>query len=167
MLAPLKDDARIGLEMFSSSSGENHNREWTLSRNNLARLGDSGVRESAQEWVISLDDVENVGNWGGTIPWPALKRAFADEQADTVYFLSDGIPNSFKNNGLPSNVSGPDEVVNYFSYLNTQRDENNQPKLIVNTIALGLTSDWMKEFSEQNNGRYMQYDSESLSEVEN
>ena len=167
LVSALKDDTKIGLEMFSSSSGENHNREWTLSKSNLARLGDSGVRESAQQWVIGLDDVENVGNWGGTIPWPALKRAFADEQADTVYFLSDGIPNSFSNNGLPSNVSGSDEVVNYFSSLNTRRDEENHPKLIVNTIALGLTSDWMKSFSERNNGKYMQYDSESLSEVDN
>jgi len=167
LVSALKDDTRIGLEMFSSNSGENHNREWTLSRNNLARLGDSGVRESAQEWVISLDDVKNVGHWGGTIPWPALKRAFADQQADTVYFLSDGIPNSFSNNGLPSNVSGPNEVVNYFNYLNTQRVEDNHPKLIVNSIALGLTSEWMKTFSDQNDGKYMQYDSESMSAVNN
>ena len=167
LVSALKDDTKIGLEMFSSDSGENHNREWTLSKDNLARLGDIGVRESAQEWVISLDDVENVGNWGGTIPWPALKRAFADQQADTVYFLSDGIPNSFSNNGLPSNVSGSDEVVDYFSSLNIKREENSHPKLIVNTIALGMTSEWMKEFSEQNNGKYMQYDSESLGEVEN
>ena len=57
--------------------------------------------------------------------------------------------------------------MDYFSYLNNQREKNSHPKLIVNTIALGLTSEWMKEFSEQNNGKYMQYDSESLGEVDN
>ena len=151
--------------MIKISTYLNHNNQWTLSENNLARLGDSGVRESAQEWVLSLDDVENVGNWGGTIPWPALKRAFDDQGADTVYFLSDGVPNSFSGNGLPSNVYDEDRVVNYFTDLNATRDQSGDPKLIVNTIALGLKSDWMQQFSEKNNGNYIQYDSESLSEV--
>ena len=165
LVSALPENTQIGLEMFSSSNGYNHNNQWSLSENNLARLGDSGVRESAQEWVLSLDDVENVGNWGGTIPWPALKRAFDDQGADTVYFLSDGVPNSFSGNGLPSNVYDEDRVVNYFTDLNATRDQSGDPKLIVNTIALGLKSDWMQQFSEKNNGNYIQYDSESLSEV--
>lgn len=167
LVSALPDHTMIGLEMFSSGSGKNHNQQWTLSEQNLARLGDSGVRTSAQEWVISLDDVENVGNWGGTIPWPALQRAFADQEADTVYLLSDGEPNSFNGNGLPSNIYGQDAVVNHFTQLNAKRAEDDKPKLIVNTIALGLTSNWMREFSEQNNGKYMQYDSESMKEVGN
>ena len=165
LVSALPENTQIGLEMFSSSNGYNHNNQWSLSENNLARLGDSGVRESAQEWVLSLDDVENVGNWGGTIPWPALKRAFDDQGADTVYFLSDGVPNSFSGNGLPSNVYNENRVVNYFTDLNVTRDQSGDPKLIVNTIALGLKSDWMQQFSEKNNGNYIQYDSESLSEV--
>lgn len=167
LVSALPENTKIGLEMFSSSSGQNHNNQWTLSQDSLARLGDAGVRESAQEWVLTLDDVENVGDWGGTIPWPALKRAFKDKGADTVYFLSDGVPNSFKGNGLPRSIENKNEVVTYFTGLNTTREQDGDPKLIVNTIALGLTSNWMRQFSEKNSGKYMQYDQESMSEVGN
>ncbi len=167
LISTLDANKQIGLEMFSSSKGVNHDNQWTHSKDNLARLGNSGVRVSAQEWILSLDDEENVGKWGGTIPWPALRRAFDDKGADTVYFLSDGEPDSFSGDGLPGDVNNQNEVVSYFTDLNESRDQSEEPKLSVNTIALGLQSNWMQQLSEENNGNYMQYDSESKSEANN
>ena len=76
--------------------------------------------------------------------------------------LSDGEPNSFY---IRYGVNTAERVVDYYADLNDERTKNDNPKLKVNTIALGLESQWMKDFSESNDGNYMQYDSEALSEV--
>lgn len=162
MIGALPNDTNLGLEMFSSEGWANHNNIWTLAKDGLVRIGDAGVRDSALEWVVSLDDVTNVGKWGGTEPWPAMNRAFNDKQADTIYLLSDGVPNRFSNKVFPGYVNTPEEVIEFYTNQNSKRDQ----KLQVHTIALGLKSDWMEELSDANQGDYMQYDSSSLAEVE-
>ena len=165
MVNSLDDETNLALEMFSASGGANHNNQW-IPGENLVRLGDQGNRDSALAWVVSLDDVSNVGKWGGTEPWPAINRAFNDKQADTVYLLSDGVPKSFYNSQFPYGVNTAKEVVAYYTELNNKRAKSRDPKLEVNTIALGLKSEWMKNFAQSNNGNYMQYDSEALGEVD-
>ncbi|MDA7434597.1 VWA domain-containing protein [Synechococcus sp. AH-601-L23] len=162
MVNSLDDDTNLALEMFSASGGANHNNQW-IPGEDLVRLGDQGNRDSALAWVVSLDDVSNVGRWGGTEPWPALNRAFKDKKADTVYLLSDGEPNNFY---VQYGVNTSEKVVDHYTYLNDERAKDNKPKLKVNTIALGLESKWLRDFSESNNGNYMQYDSDALSEVD-
>lgn len=161
MIGALPNETNLGLEMFSSDGWDNHNNIWSPSKRGLVRIGDDGVRDSALEWVVSLDDVSNVGRWGGTEPWPAMNRAFNDEQADTIYLLSDGVPNRFSNKVFPWNVDTPDEVIDFYTEENSKRSK----KLQVHTIALGLKSDWMKKLSDSNQGDYMQYDSSTLAEV--
>lgn len=165
MISDLPDDTNISLEMFSAPGGENHEQRWELSKNGLIRIGGLGVRESALSWVNTLDDVSNVGAWGGTIPWPGLSRAFDDTNADTVYFLSDGQPNSFSDSSLGGGVSSADGVITYYTTENNKRTSNNNPPLIVNTIALGIESNWMEKLSTKTGGNYMQYDRKTLSEV--
>ena len=162
MVNSLDDDTNLALEMFSASGGANHNNQW-IPGEDLVRLGDQGNRDSALAWVVSLDDVSNVGRWGGTEPWPALNRAFKDKKADTVYLLSDGEPNNFY---VQYGVNTSEKVVDHYTYLNDERAKDNKPKLKVNTIALGLESKWLRDFSESNGGKYMQYDSDALSEVD-
>ena len=167
MIADLSDDTNISLEMFSATGGENHEKRWNLSKDSLIRISGIGVRESALNWVNTLDDVSDVGDWGGTIPWPSLSRAFEDTNADTVYFLSDGEPNSFSDLVFSgSSVSSEDDVVEYYTTQNVKRTNDNKPSLIVNTIALGIESNWMEKLSEKTDGTYMQYDRKTLSEVD-
>lgn len=167
MIAGLPDYTNISLEMFSAPGGRNHDEIWSLSKDGLVRLGGNGVRESALQWVNTLDDVSNVGKWGGTIPWPGLSRAFNDNDADTVYFLSDGQPNSFSDQSLGNNVNNKSKVVDYYLSENDKRSRNNKSTLKVNSIALGIESDWMEDLSEKTGGNYMQYDRDTLSETAN
>ena len=165
MIADLDGDTHISLEMFSAPGGKNHEQLWELSKNGLIRIDEFGVRESALEWVNTLDDINDVGRWGGTIPWPGLNRAFNDNQADTVYFLSDGKPNSFRDGSFKSNVNTGSEVVDHYITENAARISKNLPSLKIHTIALGIKSDWMNDIATQTNGNYMQYDREALSET--
>lgn len=165
MVSDLPDDTNISLEMFSAPGGMNHEQRWELSKDGLIRIGGIGVRESALNWVNTLDDVSNVGTWGGTIPWPGLSRAFGDTNADTVYFLSDGQPNSFSDSSLGSGVNSSEGIVNYYTTENIKRTGDSHPSLIVNTIALGIESNWMEKLSTETGGSYMQYDRKTLSEV--
>merc|ERR1711907_71863 len=121
MIAGLPDDTNISLEMFSSPGYNNHDEIWSLSKDGLVRLGGNGVRDSALQWVNTLDNVSNVRDWGGTIPWPGLSRAFDDNEADTLYFLSDGQPNSFSDNSFDSKVNTKSEVVDYYVSENEKR----------------------------------------------
>ena len=165
MISDLDKDTNISLEMFSAPGGKNHEQIWELSKNGLTRIGDLGVRESALNWVNTLDDVDNVSDWGGTIPWPGMSRAFDDTATDTVYFLSDGQPNSFQHSSLKNNDNTANGVVNHYISENTVRLAKNKTPLKVNTIALGIKSEWMEELSSQTGGNYMQYDRKTLSET--
>ena len=167
MIADLPNDTNISLEMFSSPGYKNHDEIWSLSKNGLVQLGGNGVRDSALNWVNTLDNVSNVRNWGGTIPWPGLSRAFDDNEADTLYFLSDGQPNSFSDSSLGYQVNTKSEAVNHYLSENQKRLDNNKQKLKVNAIALGIRSDWMEDLSEKTGGNYMQYDRDTLSETAN
>jgi hypothetical protein len=59
-----------------------------------------------------------------------------------------------------------DDVVEYYTTQNIKRTNDNKPSLIVNTIALGIESNWMEKLSEKTDGTYMQYDRKTLSEVD-
>lgn len=165
MVSSLPVDTNLALEMFSAEGFKNHDNLWNDSKNGLIRIGNDGVLDSALNWIVSLDDITNVEEWGGTQPWPALNRAISDQQADTIYLLSDGQPNNFSDKTLPSDVASSDDIVRYYTLQNTQRGTNGDPKMQIHTIALGMKSEWMEQLSEANQGDYMQYDSSALTEV--
>ena len=66
ILEQLPNNTKVGLTSFSSG-GYRNNKEWGESANGLVRLGDAGKRESAIQFVNTLDD-EQVTRWGGTDP---------------------------------------------------------------------------------------------------
>lgn len=152
LINQLPQDAKISLEVFSTANRAN-NRQWNLSTSGLVTIGDPGNRDSAISFVESLDD-DPPGDWGGTNPWDGLQRSFDDTEADTLYFLSDGLPTKtlatqrgnaeYSNNYLPAAL--------YFASLN---DSRNRP-LVVNTTSVMLSSEWMQELSDQTSGNYLQ-----------
>ena len=148
LLTDLSDDTSISIRSFSSSGYQNH-KIWQDSANGLVKLGGDGARESAIAFVNTLDD-GHANKWGGTQPWEGLDEAFADNDTDTLYFLSDGEPNNNRNGGRwnsSDHLSTPD----YYSNLNGNRDIN----LKVNTIALGSKSDWMQTLASRTTGDYL------------
>ena len=155
LLEQLPDDTRIGLSSFSSSGYANH-KTWDDFGTKLVRLGNTGVRESATEFVYTLDD-RSPTYWGGTNPWAAIQAAFDDPETDALYFLSDGKPNRDRFGGYWGN-SDESPTANYYSNLNKDRSMN----LKVHTTALGLESFWMKKLAELTGGAYNQVDSNSL-----
>ena len=76
ILEQLPDNTNIGITAFSSGNYQN-NKEWAESSNNLVRLGNEGIRDSALAFVNSLD-AGKVQMWGGTDPWQSIKDAFED-----------------------------------------------------------------------------------------
>ena len=151
LLTDLPDDTQISLRSFSSPGKKNH-RIWQDSARALVPLGRSGARDSAIAFINTLDD-GHAYTWGGTSPWEGLDEAFADESADTLYFLSDGEPNHDRNGGRWT-ASDQRSVPEYYADLNNRRGISLQ----VNTIALGLRSTWMQSLASNTTGDYLQID---------
>ena len=131
----------------------------------LVRLGDEGKRDSAIQFVNTLDN-DRVTRWGGTDPWNAIQSAFDDTEADTLYLMSDGRPNRDRNGGNWSSWDHQD-TANHFAGENVNRQHDGQDRaLIVNTTSLGLESPWLEKLSELTQGYYNQIDKDSLTEAQ-
>lgn len=147
----LPEGTKINIESFSSRGYLNH-RSWKPALDGLVSLDDTETRQSAISFVNSLND-GTVTRWGGTIPWDGLDAAFKDSETDTLYFLSDGEPNTdpqgrqWTNNEFSS-------TVNYYISKNNQRSR----KITINTTALGLNSNWMEDLANQSTGDYLMID---------
>ena len=161
LLSDLPDDTKITLQSFSSPGYVNH-RSWSESKNGAVVLGDSGVRDSAIAFVNTLDDEQYSYRWGGTHPWEGLDYAFGLDDTDTLYFLSDGEP-SINRNGGRWRTSDFNATVQHYSNLNKTRST----ELKVNTISLGLQSNWMESLSSNTAGNYLQIDKNYLTASKN
>ena len=79
---------------------------------------------------------------GGTNFYAALEVAFADEEVDTIYLLSDGVPST----GFITDEGGlVDEVSRW----------NRGRRVMVHTVAIGLESNLMKRLSNGSGGDYV------------
>ena len=162
ILEQLPNNTKVGLTSFSSSGYGNH-KEWNASQSGLVRLGDEGKRDSAIQFVNTLDN-DRVTRWGGTDPWNAIQSAFDDTEADTLYLMSDGRPNRDRNGGDWSNWDHQD-TANHYAGENNNRQHNGEDRaLIVNTTSLGLESPWLEKLSELTQGYYNQIDKNSLTD---
>lgn len=159
LLQQLPDDTRISIESFSSRGYLNH-REWSRSSDGLVTIGGEGMRESATRFINSLDD-GNVLQWGATYPWDGLDESLADQEADTLYFLTDGEPSSSRRGGRWTSQDRQ-QTVELYSNLNQKRDR----KLAINSTAFGLSSQWMKDLSSLNDGTYLMVDKDYVT-IEN
>lgn len=148
LLSDLSDDTYISIRSFSSPNYQNH-RMWSNSSKGLIRIGQNGIRESAIAFVNTLDD-GTADQWGGTRPWQGLDEAFADDNTDTLYFLSDGEPDKGRDGGSWS-YTDQKSTANYYSNLNNDRKIN----LKVNTISLGQKSRWLKILADKTTGNYL------------
>ncbi len=153
LIQQLPNDTRISLEVFSTP-GYYNNRQWQKSKDGLVTLGDGDNRDSALEFVSSLD--EAAGNtWGGTNPWQGLNRSFSDTEADTLYFLSDGLPTTALSipgeDASYSNQYRP--AATYYANLNNARQTK---PLQVNATSVMLGSEWMENLAKNTSGNYIQ-----------
>ena len=154
ILEQLPDNTNIGITAFSSGNYQN-NKEWAESSNNLVRLGNEGIRDSALAFVNSLD-AGKVQMWGGTDPWQSIKDAFEDNKTDTLYLLTDGEPDKDPNGGRWKNNDHEPTALK-LSELNNGRSYGgkDQPP-IVNTTSVDLKSNWMMKLSELTSGTYLE-----------
>ena len=153
LIQQLPEDTKISLEVFSTE-GYTNNRIWDKSKDGLVTIGYGDNRESALKFVSSFDD--SPGNtWGGTDPWEGLNRSFEDSEADTLYFLSDGLPTTklFFNGGEASYSNSYKPAADYYAKLNDERTSN---QLKVNTTSVMLSSEWMEDLSDLTSGVYLQ-----------
>jgi hypothetical protein len=162
ILEQLPDNTKIGLTSFSSGNYKN-NKEWGESRNSLVRLGEDDKRDSAIQFVNSLDN-EKVTKWGGTDPWESIQKAFDDTETDTLYLMSDGQPNRDRNGGGWSSWDHQPTATFYASENDNRRHKGVDRALIVNATSLGLESPWLKKLSELTQGYYNQIDKNSIKE---
>ena len=125
------------------------------------RLGDEGKRDSAIQFVNTLDDGK-VNKWGGTDPWNAIQKAFNDTETDTLYLMSDGEPNSDRNGGRWTNWDHHSTATYYANENNNRQYDGEDRGLIVNATSLGLGSPWLEKLSELTQGYYNRIDKDSL-----
>ena len=151
LLQELPNDTQISLRSFSSPGYQNH-RIWQNSAKSLVKLSKEGARDSAIAFVNTLDD-GYAYRWGGTDPWEGLDEAFADSNTDTLYFLSDGEPNYDRNRGRWTTADHASTSGHYAGLNN-----NRKISLKVNTVALGLQSNWMQSLAGKTTGDYLYID---------
>ena len=144
LLNSLPDSSSVSLQAFSSPGYLNH-RNWN--QGELVALTPSN-RSSALEFVNSLSNGP-VTRWGGTHPWDALNRAFRNDAASSIYFLTDGQPNRDPNGGY---WSSRDYSTTANRYMTMNNRRSNQ--LAVNTVSIGLHSPWMEMMSNSGSGAY-------------
>lgn len=144
LLMSLPSSALISLQSFSSAGYLNH-RSWM--KGDMTPLTDVN-RTSALAFVNSLS-TGDVTRWGGTIPWNALDKGFANSSAKTIYFMTDGDPNYDRNGGGWT-------TADMLSTANTYLGMNNarSVRLIVNTVSIGQDSAWLKLISDGASGAY-------------
>ena len=160
ILEQLPNNTKVGITAFSSS-GYRNNKGWRESSAGLSRLGDDGIRDSAIQFVNTLDD-EKVTKWGGTDPWNAIQQAFDDTETDTMYIMSDGRPNTDRNGGSWSSWDH-EPTADFYAKQNKNRQFDGKDRaLIVNTTSLGLNSPWLEYLSQKTQGYYNQIDKESI-----
>ena len=147
----LPEGTKINIESFSSRGYLNH-RSWKPSLNGLISLDDTETRQSAISFVNSLND-GTVTRWGGTIPWDGLDAALKDPETETLYFLSDGEPNTNHQGREWANDRFISTVDHYISK-NNQRSK----KITINTTALGIKSNWMEDLANRSTGDYLMID---------
>ncbi|QNI57606.1 von Willebrand factor A-like domain-containing protein [Synechococcus sp. BIOS-U3-1] len=151
LLQELPNDTQISLRSFSSPGYQNH-RIWQNSAKSLVKIGQNNARDSAIAFVNTLDD-GYAYRWGGTDPWEGLNEAFADNNTDTLYFLSDGEPNYDRNRGRWT-TADHSSTSGHYAGLNNNREIS----LKVNTVALGLQSNWMQSLAGKTTGDYLYID---------
>ena len=153
----LPDATKMGLAAFSTEDRLN-DKIWAASNSNLVELGppDSETRKSAIDFVLSLSS-GYPGSWGGTIPWDSLDQAFEDDDTDTVYFLSDGKPNSDQNLGSWTS-DDYETVAEYYAGLNASRVTSGKRPIKINSTSVGLNSEWMQLLSSKTSGEYIKVD---------
>ena len=155
ILTELSGDTKVGLRSFSTT-GRANNKSWSPSTQRLVTISEPTMRDSAIEFINSLDDPYPT-KWGGTQPWDAIQEAFNDGEVDTLYLLSDGQPNNDRRGGKWTQKDHED-TANYYS----KQNENRDISLKVNTTSVGLNSPWMEKLSERTTGLYTQIDIHSL-----
>jgi hypothetical protein len=160
ILTELSGDTKVGLRAFSTT-GRANNKSWSPSKQRLVTISEPTMRESAIEFVNSLDDPYPT-KWGGTQPWDAIQEAFNDSEVDTLYLLSDGQPNNDRRGGRWTQ-NDYNDTANYYSNQNNDRDVS----LKVNSTSLGLASPWMEKLSEKTAGLYTQIDINTLKDKSN
>ena len=148
LLESLSSDTTISLQSFSSPGYYNH-RSWKNGQ--MVELNDSN-RNSALEFVNSLS-AGSVTRWGGTRPWNALDKAFENEEANSIFLMTDGEPNYDRNNGTWSEKDYRKTADAYIAMNNT-RDKRGWDLLDVNTVSVGRQSTWMEMMSAGAGGEY-------------
>jgi hypothetical protein len=144
LLTSLPASVSISLQAFSSPGYLNH-RQWNSGT--MTPLTDSN-RSSALAFVNSLS-AGDVTRWGGTQPWNALDKAFANANSKTIYFMTDGFPNNDRNGGSWTS-SDYQPTANTYINMNNTRNQ----RLAVNTISIGQDSPWLKLISDGSSGSY-------------
>lgn len=142
----------IGVESFSIEGNHNH-KEWVFNEQTMSKIGDENVLDSIFAFIDALDEYKG----SSTNPWPGLQNALDDKDADTLFFLSDGIPTRDPNFGSGSRSNDFAGTANDLHSINKNRPN----PMIINSIALGLDSNWMKELAELTGGDYNYVDTEA------
>ena len=152
LIESLSSDTTISLQSFSSPGYNNH-RSWNDGK--MVELNDSN-RSSALEFVNSLS-AGSVTRWGGTRPWNALDKAFENEDANSIFLMTDGEPNYDRNNGYWSKKDYR-KTANAYIAMNDDREERGWGALDVNTVSVGRQSPWMEMMSAGAGGEYKALD---------
>ena len=144
LLESLDEGTTISLRAFSSPGYLNH-RSWNGGA--MTPLTDDN-RSDAISFVNSLSKGKPT-SWGGTRPWDSLDGAFGNSDSNTLFFMTDGDPNKDRNGGSWSSADYQPTADAYIA-MNNSRD----PKLGVNTVSVGQTSQWLEFLSGGANGIY-------------
>ncbi len=123
----LGDRDRANIILFHSTVHPWQDRLKRLTKNNRRALGDY---------------LKGKGPTGGTNLFDALETALYDDDADTVFLLSDGAPGVGR-------YTARDDILRAVRRINQTR------RIRIHTIAVGMDSALLKELAKENDGQYL------------
>ena len=79
---------------------------------------------------------------GGTNLYDALKKALLSQGVDSIFLLSDGLPET-------GAYTKPEEILREIGKLNRSR------RIAIHVVAIGFDTEFLEQLAEQNDGRYV------------
>ena len=105
---------------------------------------------TAANRTSALDFINSLKPNYYTVPWPALESAFANKSADTLFFVTDGLPSQNLNGGNWGTAE-ESQAISHFLNINNARIGN---RLTVHSISIVQESPWLQQLSAGASGTY-------------
>ncbi|MBK8976804.1 MAG: HEAT repeat domain-containing protein [Planctomycetes bacterium] len=136
------DEAKRQLRRVVEGTPEHFRFNVVSFHTTIAAVFDEMLRVSPRNRAEALQRIDALSPMGSTNVHDAMKRAFEEEEVDTIYLLSDGAPTA-------GPITDPDALADEIARWNRAR------RLRIHCISIGTDSPMLKRIAAESGGEYV------------